>query len=325
MENRNKYLATWYLVTLLCCVFSFSMLLLVQGFEIIFYIFTGVVASLQIFGLTYYLQSNAEKRSKRIKTILRLNFLASFSAIFCVVFFSAMMFSQFHSKLPADAKGNIDDINIQEVINKKGTYIFQTEDFYIIFPEYQSVEFITKDRPKKSDGSITFCGAAAFSLDYSLAYDEQKVCGDYAHNGKLTNSYHIQNLGAFTFYEGKGHLITEGNPDEAIKEAALKGGDGFEQLVAMHNGKGTELQIGETRCLRVLTEIQGRLCLIDSIGMVSYEDFIQDLEKAGIENALYLEMGAGWNYCWYRLENNHTKNVFGLPFPFSHNWIIFKK
>ena len=54
-------------------------------------------------------------------------------------------------------------------------------------------------------------------------------------------------------------------------------------------------------------------------------DFIQALEDLGIRDALYCDMGSGWNYSWYRNAEERLITLFGLPVPWSHNWVVFRK
>ena len=79
------------------------------------------------------------------------------------------------------------------------------------------------------------------------------------------------------------------------------------------------------RCYRTLAELNGNLCIIDSVNMLHFEAFMEELQRLGVTNALYMDMGAGWNYSWYRNAYEKVVTLFGLPVPWSHNWIVFKK
>lgn len=65
--------------------------------------------------------------------------------------------------------------------------------------------------------------------------------------------------------------------------------------------------------------------LIDSRTQMHYRDFITALENLGIREALYCDMGSGWNYSWYRNEEGKPVDIIGTPWPFSHNWLVFRK
>lgn len=39
--------------------------------------------------------------------------------------------------------------------------------------------------------------------------------------------------------------------------------------------------------------------------------------------ALYLDMGPGWNYSWYRDENGNPVEIHSIPTEYATNWITF--
>ena len=45
--------------------------------------------------------------------------------------------------------------------------------------------------------------------------------------------------------------------------------------------------------------------------------------KCGPYNALYCDMGRGWNYSWYRKEDGSVKELFPTPGKYTTNWITF--
>ena len=52
---------------------------------------------------------------------------------------------------------------------------------------------------------------------------------------------------------------------------------------------------------------------------------MEELQKLGVTNAIYMDMGAGWNYSWYRQASGKVLMLFGFPVPWSHNWVVFRK
>lgn len=71
--------------------------------------------------------------------------------------------------------------------------------------------------------------------------------------------------------------------------------------------------------------MNGRICIIDSIRPVNINDFVGHVKELGIRNALYMDMGAGSNCSWFRREDGKVRDLFNIPNPFTHNWIIFCK
>ncbi len=44
----------------------------------------------------------------------------------------------------------------------------------------------------------------------------------------------------------------------------------------------------------------------------------------GYKKHMYLDTG-NWSYSWYRDNSGKTHTLIGLPWPFAHNWITFRK
>ena len=59
--------------------------------------------------------------------------------------------------------------------------------------------------------------------------------------------------------------------------------------------------------------------------MMHFTEFMEELQKIGVTNAIYMDMGAGWNYSWYRQASGKVLELFGFSVPWSHNWVVFRK
>ena len=79
------------------------------------------------------------------------------------------------------------------------------------------------------------------------------------------------------------------------------------------------------RGYRALAELNGNLCIIDAVNLMDFPEFAEKLRNLGVTNALYMDMGSGWNYSWLRLPSGEVESLFGLPVPWSHNWLVFRK
>ena len=215
---------------------------------------------------------------------------------------------------------------IEEILPAEKTVVYNTGTVYVIFPEYSGIELACGQRPSKSDEAITWCSGAAFQHDISLGFTHENIDGDHAVNGAYYESpYNKDSFAAFTFAEGKFAFAFDNAP-AAIKEAADKGGSGFMQFGLIRDGEPVmSINRPRARCYRTLAELNGNLCVIDSVNMLRFEDFMAELHRLNVTNALYMDMGAGWNYSWFRNANNRVVTLFGLPVPWSHNWVVFKK
>ena len=81
-------------------------------------------------------------------------------------------------------------------------------------------------------------------------------------------------------------------------------------------------------CYRALCERRGRLCLVESKGVVTFDDFLAQLQALGVTHALYLDMGSGWNYAWYRNADGQVRELFPASkvspnYKYRTNWITF--
>ena len=84
------------------------------------------------------------------------------------------------------------------------------------------------------------------------------------------------------------------------------------------------------RLYRALCNYNGKLCIVDGTHEHLISSFVDLLYNAGIEDALYLDMG-GWNYSWYReypkdLDSGLDYARIIHPRPtryFGSNWLVF--
>jgi UDP-N-acetylmuramoyl-tripeptide--D-alanyl-D-alanine ligase len=115
-------------------------------------------------------------------------------------------------------------------------------------------------------------------------------------------------------------------PENAAMALANYLPTGMRQNVVIKNGVTvTSFGRQRARCYRALAELNGNLCIIDSANMIYFDGFMDELRRLGVTNAVYLDMGAGWNYSWYRNASEKVITLFGLPVPWSHNWVVFRK
>lgn len=81
---------------------------------------------------------------------------------------------------------------------------------------------------------------------------------------------------------------------------------GFTQEMMIHKGKKvpTTRPAGNRNVFRALClDADGKLALYESQGTVTFGSLIDALQSRGVKEALYTDMGQGWNYCFYRTNN----------------------
>ena len=100
---------------------------------------------------------------------------------------------------------------------------------------------------------------------------------------------------------------------------------GFGQEMIIHNGKRVQTirKDANKNEFRALCELYGKLCIIDSKGVTTFGDFINALLNEGVTEALYLDMGTGWNYSWWRDDQGIVHEIHDHRIAFTTNWITF--
>ena len=104
-----------------------------------------------------------------------------------------------------------------------------------------------------------------------------------------------------------------------------RGGFGYQSFIILKDGHQGTFGTHEFRCFRALAVKDGRACVIDSRTLTHYGDFVRALMRIGVTDAIYCDMGSGWNYSWYRDDDGRTETIMGMPWPFSHNWLTFRR
>lgn len=322
--KRNEKLVVMYLFGLLICIFCMTMLLLIQGFSKLVYLALGLLTLLEAANLVWYLHEEKTPENRLLRFLLRLSHLSFPAAIFAAVYLYLTMAAQFHTVLVPDAKGDISLLDMQAAESAENCYVYETDDLYLLFPQYSEIRFVFNDCPSMNDPDLTMFATSAFFHTYELTGRHENVVGVHASDGVYYEGAAEKNLSAFTFYDGEAHF-SFADPDEAIRTAAEHGGEGFEQYMAIWDGEKTRDILTKRRCYRVLAELNGRICIIESKTLISYADFIRAVQDAGVKTALYLDMGAPSSYSKYRRDDGKVINLFGKRGEFVHSWVGFYK
>ena len=324
MKIKQYVSGIWLTSMTLLALFAYTCYFVAQMWLSLLQALYLTLAIVQIVTLILYLWGPEKLKSRFAKLVYHVLYATSFLVIPCFSFIFMGLVSQYHARIPdcVDASA----MRSEEILPGEGTRVYNTGTVYIFFPEYSEIELACGTRPSKGDSGITWCSGAAFQHDISLGFTHENIDGDHAVRGTLYESpYNKDSFAAFTFAEGKFAFAFEDAPG-AIREAAEKGGSGFMQFGLIRDGKNImNVNRPRARCYRTLAELNGNLCIIDSVRMTHFEDFMEELHRLGVRNALYMDMGAGWNYSWYRNAEDRVVTLFGLPVPWSHNWVVFRK
>lgn len=183
--------------------------------------------------------------------------------------------------------------------------------------------------PSPENDSIVLAFAGAFT---GTEFDKGhvNVAGDHVAGGTRFNGYRCKrNTGAFTWSAKSGPQFFYKDYSSELDRAAQEGGMGFAQEMMIHNGAKvpTTRPAGNKNVFRALClDADGTLALYESQGIVTFGDFIDALLTQEVLEALYTDMGQGWNYCFYRNNNAETlpKYLHTQSLPYASNFITIK-
>lgn len=205
----------------------------------------------------------------------------------------------------------------------------------IYYPNYSKIDLVCGEMPSKEDKSVIMFAEAAFTGELLDSFSHKNISSSHVSNGEYYSGYLCKrSRGVFTYYNGEPHFVYQGGflkvpwpkyMEFALRESAHYGGCGFAQEMMIHEGE----EIVHTRPssnineFRALCLIDGKVAIVDSKGCMSFGNFIKSLLKVGATEALYLDMGTGWNYSWYRDANGTPVEIHQTPTRYATNWITF--
>lgn len=195
----------------------------------------------------------------------------------------------------------------------------------LLFPQFTSIDMVCDTMPSQANQSVILCAAACFTGECLMEFRHSNIAGDHVSNGVRYKGYRCKrNTGAFVYYNGTARFLHQ-DYSHAMDEAASHGGCAFTQEMILHEGHKVEStrKDGNKNQFRALCQIDGRICIAESKGIVAYGDFKQMLIRAGADEALYLDMGTGWSHAWYRTNDGTTVELHPKLHGFCTNWITF--
>lgn len=192
-----------------------------------------------------------------------------------------------------------------------------------------AMDLVCGEIPSAENDSIVLAFAGAFTGTTS-GKGHINVAGNHVSGGKIYRGYRCErNTGAFTWSPTSGPNFFFDEYQSAMEKAAKEGGMGFAQEMMIHHGKvlKTARKLSNKNVFRALClDSEGQLALYESQGIVTFGNFIDALLLQGVKEALYTDMGQGWNYCFYRLNANESspKYLHDKPLPYASNFVALK-
>ncbi len=191
------------------------------------------------------------------------------------------------------------------------------------------MEMVCGEIPSAENDSIILAFAGAFT-GTEFYKGHSNVAGDHISGGKRYKGYHCKrNTGAFTWSVKSGPQFFYKDYSTALDRTAQECGMGFAQEMMIHNGEAvpTTRPSGNKNVFRALClDADGSLTFYESQGTITFGNFINALLSQGVKEALYTDMGQGWNYCFYRNNNADAtpKYLHTQSLPYASNFITLK-
>ena len=205
-----------------------------------------------------------------------------------------------------------------------------TANLNVYYPEYTRIGLVCGQMPKAADKSVEFCCEAAFTGELLNEFKHFNIADNHICNGVMKKGYRCKaNTGGFVWGKGKWKFMRKADfPNDANGWNM-----GFCQLLIIKDGVARPIgaKMKNNRAVyRALCEKNGKLCIVEGKKVMTYESFVNCLKAYKVTHALYLDMGSGWNYAWYR--DKDWKVVERFPeskrspsYKYRTNWIAFYK
>ncbi len=229
-----------------------------------------------------------------------------------------------------DNKEDQNTENIAEKICVSNVDTVQTNGLIIYYPNYNEIDLAFETMPSPNDRSVLMACEAAFTGELLKEFKHSNIAGNHTCGGVFYKGYKCRaNTGCFAFYnDTKTWDFAIGDYNKYIKKASEHDGCGFGQVMLIYNykrqPKNAQKQTSRNH-YRVLAEYNDRLCIIDSRNVMNYNDFVNALLNIKVKHALYLDMGSGWNFSFYRDNQNKIHYIHKKKILYTTNWITFKK
>lgn len=191
---------------------------------------------------------------------------------------------------------------------------------------YSDVGLTFDELPSTSDERVVFTCAAAFTARELEQFSYSNINGVVVNKGKRYNSI-MKRYGMFAFIDKK-HYFLEYPSKSLIDKAVKRKGMLFQQLPIIIDGKTCEYRQRRNaeHQYRALCEYKGKLVVVEATRSMPYREFVKALEAMKVRNAMYLDVGYGWDRAWYRNKSGGVEWIYWHHFSdYPTNFITFYK
>ena len=205
-----------------------------------------------------------------------------------------------------------------------------TANLNVYYPEFTRIDLVCGQMPKAEQKDVEFCCEAAFTGELLDVFKHTNIADNHICSSEMKKGYSCKaNTGGFVWGNGKWKFMRKADYPTSANGWNM----GFCQILIIMDGTarpiGSKMKNSKT-IYRALCEKDGKLCIVESKKVMTYEAFVKYLCTYKVTHALYLDMGRGWNYAWYR--DKKGKVVVRFPeskmapsYKYRTNWITFYK
>lgn len=207
-----------------------------------------------------------------------------------------------------------------------------TKHLYFYKPDQYHMDIVCGERPDTLDNNVIFCAEAAFTGKIVDSFYHTNIAGNHVCGGEFHKGYECKaNSGGFIFYkDNHWAFLKKADYNAKLKDTNIQ--CAYEQAMVVNNGVVYHpylMKPERQEIYRALCENKdGELMVVTAKEDIAYEKFVQALvSELDVRNALYMDMGIGWNYSWYRTDDSTFTAFFPMAkwTQYQTNWLIFKR
>ncbi len=223
------------------------------------------------------------------------------------------------------------DTTVVETTPQNTIEIVETVNLKVYYPNFSRIDLVCGTMPAKSDTNVIFVAEAAFTAALLDSFVHTNIIGPHVSGGTYYKGCGNGYTTWFSYANGKAEFHTGLNltaRTAMLDKTAQQGGMAFTQFMPIYNNKVTNSQpyksdpVNEYRCL--CEDKEGRICIADG-KRLPFSQFRAALLAYGMKHALYLDMGTGWNYSWYRDSDGKVHLIHDKRTKYTTNWVTFYK
>lgn len=181
--------------------------------------------------------------------------------------------------------------------------------------------------PTPKNDSLILVFAGAFTGEQLKEFRHSNIAGDHVSSGVRHKGYRCKrNTGFFSWSLEAGAQFHYQEYSSDLDWAARYGGMAFAQEMIIHERQTvpTTRPLDNRNVFRSICQREdGRLAIYESLGIMTFGNFIQALLADNVTESLYTDMGRGWNYAFYRHSPDSPATfLHDKPTRYATNFIV---